>query len=75
MKTIPKGAYLGITHVAMGTTVIRTPLGGFINHSEEPNCELNDSIQFGGSRMLVSLREISPGEEITLAYKMYDPTE
>ena len=30
---------LGLSHVLMGEEILRTPLGGFINHSENPNCE------------------------------------
>ena len=45
---IPAGSYLGITHLSlikeqqdlMGRDYVRTPLGGFINHSETPNCAL-----------------------------------
>ena len=33
---------IGVTHVFMDEKgqVIRTPLGGFINHSDNPNCEV-----------------------------------
>ena len=74
IEPIEEGIYLGVTHVGMGTTLIRTPLGGFINHSEAPNCELRDSTQFGGSQILVTVKPISEGEELTLTYNMYDPT-
>ena len=30
--------YLGISHVVVDEDIMRTPLGGFINHSEDPNC-------------------------------------
>jgi len=30
---------LGITHYFTGFEIIRTPLGGFGNHSDNPNCE------------------------------------
>ena len=29
---------LGISHVQVGQDLYRTPLGGFINHSDNPNC-------------------------------------
>ena len=46
--------------------IIRTPLGGFVNHSEEPNCKL-----IGGSKLyLVPLRNIEQGEELTVYYKI-----
>ena len=43
---IPKGTVLGISHVAHDLFPdgwIRTPLGGYYNHSETPNCELVDN--------------------------------
>ena len=29
---------LGMTHVELGKLILRTPLGGFLNHSDNPNC-------------------------------------
>ena len=34
---IAQGTNLGMTHLKMGEQIIRTPLGGFINHSNTPN--------------------------------------
>ena len=42
---IPADIEIGISHVYdpnFQHEYIRTPLGGFINHSDEPNCELID---------------------------------
>ena len=42
---IPKDIEIGVSHVYYPNfqhDYIRTPLGGFINHSESPNCELID---------------------------------
>ena len=61
------GAYLGETHVwsKYRTDWIRTPTGGFINHSENPNCYIHtDSF----SRELYSVRPLKEGEEITVFY-------
>jgi len=33
-----QGTNLGMTHLGIGQKMIRTPLGGFINHSNTPNC-------------------------------------
>ena len=33
------GHNFGTCHIDMEGDLIRTPLGGWINHSEEPNCE------------------------------------
>jgi SET domain-containing protein len=45
-------------------------LGGFINHSEEPNCEL---IKIGKYYYLITSKDIMPDEEITLEYTLYKP--
>jgi len=29
---------LGMSHVELGKLMLRTPMGGFINHSSDPNC-------------------------------------
>ena len=64
--------FLGVSHVANNkfeNGYIRTPLGGFINHSEEPNCEVREDVD--GNLMLFTLRQISPNEELTLKYNLY----
>ena len=45
---------------------VRTPLGGFINHSETPNCYINTESE---DRTLYSIRPIKKGEEITVYYR------
>ena len=78
LEPIAKGTNLGITHVDhdgllnLEKDLIRTPLGGFINHSEKPNCELV-WMHFGYK--LWTLEDIKKGEELTLKYKMYNPIE
>ena len=66
----------GVTHVFLDEKglVIRTPLGGFINHSDEPNCEV---IRHEGTyvNQLYPLRPIKVNEEITLKYSMYSINE
>jgi len=74
-RPIAKGKVLGITHVKDNLFqhgVIRTPLGGFINHSNFPNCEL---IKGNKVFLLRTLVEIITGEEITLKYELYNPEE
>ncbi len=39
LAKIPKDTTIGMTHIEIGNDLIRTPLGGWINHSEDPNCE------------------------------------
>ena len=38
-EAVPQGTNLGMTHLQFEKTLIRTPLGGFINHKDNPNCE------------------------------------
>lgn len=72
---IKEDEILGITHWKNGETFkefIRTPLGGFINHSENPNCEILDT---GKYYVLHTIRSIKRGEELTLKYSWYNPEE
>ena len=70
-ESLIQGKYLGITHIAndkFENGYIRTPLGGFINHSDTPNCEVRED---DGNLMLFTLRRILPDEELTLKYNSY----
>jgi hypothetical protein len=72
-EAISDGTHLGMTHIyrQRATTkseLIRTPLGGFINHSDDPNCEL---IHLVMQKHLQTIRDIQAGEELTVKYKMY----
>ena len=69
-----EGVNVGVTHILDRQTgeVIRTPLGGFINHSEEPNSVL---VHVGPKSYLIFNRPIQAGEEITLKYTMYNPSK
>lgn len=73
-EDIPAEIDMGITHVydpEFQHDYIRTPLGGFINHNEQPNCELvEDDVDFTYKK-LKTLRKIEMGEEITLKYSLY----
>ena len=51
---------------------IRTPLGGFMNHSEEPNCELIDDGENTDYKKIRTIKKIEAGKELTLKYSMYD---
>jgi len=68
---IREGFVLGLTHVPNDWAedgFIRTPLGGFYNHSDEPNCE---HMEYNGHRFLKTIRKIKAGEEITSFYTLY----
>ena len=40
-RRLVTGTELGESHYRIDNQMIRTPLGGFINHADEPNCERN----------------------------------
>ena len=73
-QNIPEGSDLGSTHikVPMIAGYIRTPLGGFINHSENPNCFLALSQDWDDYRVynLITLCDIEIGSELLLDYDM-----
>ena len=69
---IIRNSVIGITHIKddrFDNGYIRTPLGGFINHSENPNCEWTEK---DGIINMKTVKDIMPGEELTLSYKWYD---
>ena len=69
---IEKNHEFGISHIKdnrFEDDYIRTPLGGFFNHSENPNCEAyidNDYIK------LRTIKYVKSGEELTVKYWLYD---
>ena len=78
-QVINQATNLGVSHIKMDDTIIRTPLGGFINHSNTPNCakvELhangNQGETFKKKWNLVTLKDIKKGEELTLRYSFYN---
>ena len=74
LEDLEKNEVLGVTHIADAETtqLFRTPLGGFINHSEKPNCQL---FEIGRFKYLKTMYQIPMGTELTVKYTMYDPTE
>ena len=65
---IPKKTSLGLSHIKVNGEYIRTPLGGFYNHSDIPNCETYIKGEF---MFLMTLKDIKSGEEITAEYTLY----
>ena len=76
---IAQGKNLGMTHLKLNGNLFRTPLGGFINHNNDPNVvkvELQMTnerkIKFNYKKWnLVTLRDIKKGEELTVRYTFY----
>ena len=81
-QDIKHGTNLGMSHVAIGSGIIRTPMGGFINHSNDANVvkvelridEKDDPLLKVATKKwnLVALRDIKEGEELTVRYTFYD---
>ena len=74
-RRLVMGTLLGISHYRIDKEYIRTPLGGFINHADEPNCQRSQvRIRPGFDKWNITVMEdIEEGEELTLKYKLYDP--
>ena len=70
IKEIPQDTNLGLFHLRVGEELIRTPLAGFTNHSDEPNCV---KTRPSSDRWeLITLRNIKVGEELTTKYDLYN---
>ena len=72
-ERIAEGTLIGITHHIDSNSqdgVIRTPLGGFGNHSDDPNC--SKLLMEDGSWWITTNQEIMAGEEITWGYTLYE---
>lgn len=80
IKPLKKGKSLGKSLIeTVWNGLIRTPLGGFYNHSENPNCEkVKHNFEDGMNICctcyyeLVPIRDIKAGEELTVKYTLYD---
>ena len=79
-ENIPVGTNFGMSHLQFGKSLIRTPLGGFINHSDDPNCEKvkltftteDQQPAYNFSKWnLITIKDIKEGEELTLKYTFY----
>jgi len=81
-EDITGGTNLGMCHLKIGDTIFRTPLGGFINHLDIPNCVKTElrmtSEDIKGHQYhykkwnLIVLKDIKKGEELTVCYTFYN---
>ena len=80
-QKIMQGTNLGMSHLKIGDTIFRTPLGGFINHANEPNC-VKAELRMTAEDMkghaynykkwnLIVIQDIKEGEELTVRYTFY----
>lgn len=85
VEDLQAGIILGRTHVMSGTGWVRTPLGGFINHSDTPNCFILDGaiVESQGiysigedCKTLYTVAPVAKGDELTVYYRFkgYDGT-
>jgi len=70
---LKQGTNLGTSHIKIKDELIRTPLGGFVNHSDDPNCvktklHTDNYIKYN----LVTIKDIAGGEELTVKYTFYN---
>jgi len=71
-ENIPENILIGKIHIPSEKEengYLRTPLGGFGNHSDDPNC--NKILMEDGSWWISTSRAIEPEEEITWTYTLY----
>tara|TARA_B100000902_G_C27274929_1_gene898312 strand:+ start:1136 stop:1423 length:288 start_codon:yes stop_codon:yes gene_type:complete len=67
-EDIPAGMVLGMSHLIVDEVIYRTPLGGFINHSDDPNCvKWNEDDKY----FVKTIRHIDEGDELFLKYTFY----
>ena len=81
-ESLKQGTNLGMSHVLIGSGIIRTPMGGFINHSNDANTvkvelKINNEddplLKVATKKWnLVTLKDIKEGEELTVRYTFYD---
>lgn len=66
-EDIPIDTELGLSHILL-EEIFRTPLGGFINHSDDPNCV---KYRVDNKYYIKTIRPIKVGEELFLKYTFY----
>ena len=67
LEDISKGTNLGRSHFVVQDEFVRMPLGGFVNHSDNPNVRITRE---KGTRFfqLLVINDIKSGEEIVAKY-------
>ena len=78
VERIPAGRFLGIGWIKAELAhngVHRTPLGGFINHSDTPNCVKICKDDPTSEYIFLCVgddKDIEEGEELTVKYTLYN---
>ena len=71
-ENIAANTDLGISHIKDNRFIhehIRTPLGGFVNYSDNPNCEFINDLDL---IKLKTIKNIKAGEELVAIYTLYN---
>ena len=81
-QDIKQGTNLGMSHLKIGDTIFRTPLGGFINHANEANCVkvelrmIDEDIKGHAYNYkkwnLITSQDVKKGDELTVRYTFYN---
>jgi|TARA_B000000557_G_C20702793_1_gene412328 hypothetical protein len=75
-KDFEADVVLGIVHILdknFPHGAIRTALGAFYNHSDDPNCKnITGFWHQKPVRYLITTRKIKAGEELTATYSLYN---
>jgi len=70
---MPEDVYLGISHFVVDEEIMRTPLGGFVNHSNDPNCVKEcEEKEWGKIYHMRTIKPIKKDEELFLKYTFYN---
>ena len=67
-EDISAGTNLGMSHLVIDDIIYRMPLGGFINHSDTPNCL---KYYEDGYYYIQTKTKIKAGDELFLKYSFY----
>ena len=74
-EDIPVDTELGLSHILLEILLdetFRTPLGGFINHSDDPNCvKYPVDNKYYTKYYIKTIKPIKAGEELFLKYTFY----
>ena len=72
-EDIPDAIYLGVSHIVLNGEIMRTPLGGFVNHSNDPNCVKEcEEKEWGKIYHMRTIKPIKKDEELFLKYTFYN---
>ena len=69
---LPRKYDLGMSHIKIPIIhgYVRTPMGGFLNHSEKPNCRLFIDLDWDDYLVykVMTMKKIKQGQELLLEY-------